>query len=322
MVVNLFFHFQKLKFMKNNNQAVNLIVGGNGQDAHYLTKLLIKKEEKVVLLINKKINQSKYDSKRVSSVKIDICNQNRVFKYLKKFKLLKIFYLASSNLSVKEKENSKLLNKNLLINVTGLVNFLEFARSKPKKIKIFYACSSHIYNDTLTNSQNEKTSPKFKSNYSLVKYLGKEICSFYRKLGVFCSVGILYSHVSKFSKKKFLIKDILGQIKNNKKKIKVLNYNSKIDLLSASDAVNAIYKIMKLNYSDEFIISSNKLVTVKDIFNKIVQIKDKKFLKLQNIKRKKKSINHTILKGKNNKLIKSTGWTQKDNLEDIIREFI
>ena len=186
--------------MKNNNQVVNLIVGGNSQDAQYLTKLLTKKE-KVVLLINKKINQSKYDRKLVSFAKIDIFNQNIVFKFLKKFKLLKIFYLASSNLSVKEKENSKLLNKNLLTNVIGLVNFLEYARSKPKKIRLFYACSSHIYNDTFTNSQNEKTSPKFKSNYSLAKYLGKEICSFYRNLGVFCSVGILYSHVSKLSKK-------------------------------------------------------------------------------------------------------------------------
>ena len=65
--------------------------------------------------------------------------------------------------------------------------------------------------------KNEKTLPKFKSNYSLVKYLGKEIAIFTEKLGVFCSVGILYSHVSKYSKKKFLIKDILYQIKTNKK---------------------------------------------------------------------------------------------------------
>ena len=203
-----------------------------------------------------------------------------------------------------------------------MVNFLEFARSKPKKIKLFYACSSHIFNDTFTNFQNEKTLPKFKSNYSLVKYLGKEICYFYRKLGVFCSVGILYSHVSKYSKKKFLIKDILYQIKTNKKNKKVFNYDSKIDLLSAADAVNAMYKIMNLNYSDDFIISSNKLVTVKDIFNKIIQIKNKKFLKLQNLKNKKKFITSTILNGRNDKLKKSTDWQQKDNLEAIIKEFI
>lgn len=308
--------------MKNNNSVVNLIVGGNGQDAHYLTNLLIKKKEQVILLINKKIDRPEYDKTLVSFIEIDIFDQKIIFKFLKKFKKLKIFYLASSNLSIQEKENSKILYKNLLTNVLGLVNFLEFMRCKSDKAKLFYACSSHIYNDTFTNSQSEKTSPRFKSNYSLVKYLGKEICSFYRKEGVFCSVGILYSHVSKRSKKKFLINDILGQIKSNKKKIKVLNYNSKIDLLSASDAVNAMYKIMNLNYSDEFIIASNKLVRVKDIFNKIIQITNKKFLKIQNIKTKKKPITTTILKGKNNKLIKSTGWKQKDDLTTIIKEFI
>ena len=32
--------------MKNNNQVFNLIVGGNSQDAQYLTKLLTKKKRK------------------------------------------------------------------------------------------------------------------------------------------------------------------------------------------------------------------------------------------------------------------------------------
>ena len=48
-------------------------------------------------------------------------------------------------------------------------------------MKLFYASSSHIYNDTKTKSQNENTIPNFNSNYGLTKYLGKEICDFYRK---------------------------------------------------------------------------------------------------------------------------------------------
>ena len=67
-----------------NNKPINLIVGGNSQDAQYLTKLLIKKEEKVILLINKKINRSKYDKSLVSFVKINIFDQKIVFKFLKK----------------------------------------------------------------------------------------------------------------------------------------------------------------------------------------------------------------------------------------------
>ena len=39
-----------------------------------------------------------------------------------------------------------------------------------------------------------------------------------------------------------------------------MNKEAKIDLLSVTDAVNAIYEIMNLSYSDEFIISSTTCV--------------------------------------------------------------
>ena len=39
---------------------------------------------------------------------------------------------------------------------------------------------------------------------------------------------------------------MLNQIKGNKNTIKVLNSKSRVDLLSAHDAVEAIYKIMQL----------------------------------------------------------------------------
>ena len=59
---------------------------------------------------------------------------------------------------------------------------------------------------------------------------------------------------------------MLNQIKGNKNTIKVLNSKSRVDLLSAHDAVEAIYKIMQLKNPNNFIISSKKLVTVKNLF--------------------------------------------------------
>ena len=58
---------------------------------------------------------------------------------------------------------------------------MEYISNHNKKMKLFYASSSHIYNDTKTKSQNENTTPNFNSNYGLTKYLGKEICDFYRQ---------------------------------------------------------------------------------------------------------------------------------------------
>ena len=308
--------------MKNKKKYVHVIVGGNGQDAHYLTKLLIEKKEKIILITRRDFKSSLKKNKYVSIVKLDICNQNLVFKFLRKFKFLKIYHLASYSPSINESENSSIIIKNLSVNIIALVNFLEYALKNKSNSKIFYACSSHIYNETLTKIQNENTKPQFNSNYALTKYLAKEICAFYRKKKIFCSVGIMYSHASKLSKKKFLIKDIFSQIKNNKKEISVMNKKAKIDLLSVTDVVNAIYEIMNLNYSDEFIISSNKIVQVKDVINEILKIKNIKSIKIKDLKKNNKNSNLTILRGNNNKLIKATKWSPKKNLKTLVNEYL
>lgn len=296
----------------------NLIVGGNSQDAYFLSKLLLRENEEVISIINKKINRK---IKGVKYIKIDILSQNKISAFLKKFKNLNIYFLASYNPSVSDIQNENLLNKNLHINVIGLTNFLEGMSMSKKKHKLFYASSSHIFADTKSKIQKEDTKPKFNSNYALAKYLGKEICDFYRaKRKVFCSTGIMYSHVSYLSKNNFLINEMLNQIKGNKNTIKVLNSKSRVDLLSANDAVEAIYKIMQLKNPNNFIISSKKLVTVKKLF---LELKKKTNRNLKLVDQKKNILNkNNFLRGDNAKIKKICKWTPRDSLADIIDGFI
>ena len=247
-----------------------LIIGAGGQDGIFLTELLLKKNKKVNL-VGKNFQIKK--NKNISIHNLNISNTNSVHTLLSKFKNLKIFFLASTNVPTIDEESSEVHYKNLSTNVIGLVNFLEYISTKNRKMKLFYACSSQIYNNTRTVSQNELTSPKFNTNYALSKFLGKNICDYYRKeKKIFCSVGIMYSHVSKFSKKKFLIKKILQQLRSNKKKIVVKNASAKIDLTSAEDVVSAMFKIINLKKPDNFIISRNKLVTIIEIIRKLEKI--------------------------------------------------
>ena len=67
----------------------NLIIGGNGQDAYFLSKLLLKKKEKVISIINKKINRK---IEGVKYIKLDILSQKKASLFLKKFKLLNIYF--------------------------------------------------------------------------------------------------------------------------------------------------------------------------------------------------------------------------------------
>jgi GDP-D-mannose dehydratase len=299
-----------------------LIVGGAGQDAYFLTELLLKKKSKIYLLINRNFPKIKKNNKRISIKKINIFSAKKVHNFLNKFKELTIFFLASYNISTIEKESLEILNKNLLINVSGLANFLEHISKHNKKMKLFYACSSHIYNDTKTKLQNENTKPIFNSNYGLAKYLGKETCDFYRtKKKIFCSTGILYSHVSKLSNKNFLINGLLSSIKKNKKKIEVRNSKALIDFISSKDAVKAMYKIMQLKKPDNFIISSNKLVSVLKIIKTLKSLLNLPNLEIENLT-KRLNDSKTILKGNNSKILNYTNWKPEDNLKEILRSFL
>ena len=141
-----------------------LIVGGVTR-CSFFNRILLKKKSKIYLLINNKSPKIKKNKKIISFKKINILSSEQVKNYLNKFKQLTIFFLASYNISTTEKETSKILKKNILINVNGLINFLEYISNYNKKMKLFYASSSHIYNDTKTKSQNENTIPNFNSNY-------------------------------------------------------------------------------------------------------------------------------------------------------------
>ena len=110
-----------------NKKYVHLIVGGGGQDAYYLTRLLIKKE-RTILVTRRNINNDLIKNKYVQSFKLNIFNKISVFKFLKKFKYIKIYFFASYSSSYDKVEHSKDLIKNLNLNIIGLTNFLEYAR--------------------------------------------------------------------------------------------------------------------------------------------------------------------------------------------------
>lgn len=289
-----------------------IIVGGYSQDAYYLTELILRKKNTKVYLIVKKKRNITYPHKNIIIKEIDILNHRKIKNFLEKFQNCKIIYLASKNISSEQKENSKLLYENIDINVKSLVYFLEFIKNHKNKFKLFYACSSQIFNNTNTIKQSEKTKTNYTTDYGLSKDLGCRITKYYReRKNVFVSTGILYSHYSKFTKKTFLLKKFSVFFRQNlKKKIFIRNSNSILDFLHASEVAGAILKIIDLKKPDEFIISSYKPLKIKkifDIFKKISKSKNKEFSDKKNLIK-----NNVKLIGNNRKIMKSISWKPLD----------
>ena len=294
-----------------------LIIGGLGQVGKELTKFLLKKDNKVHVITNKKSKKKIKNS--IISI-FDISNKKKVFKFLKKNKINYIYFLASHNISSTEKETESLNDKNIKTNVISLTNFLNYIYKYDRKIKLFYSSSSHIFNNQFRYPQKESTKAKFSSFYGLAKFLGKEICEFYRnEKRIFCSVGIMYTNVSINIGKNFLIKTIISQLKSKKKFVKLNNPNAKIDIISTKDAVKAMYKIMQLEKSNTFIISRSKFISIKQIYNQISKKMGINKKIIINSKKNKNKNNYLI--GDNKKIQKMTKWKPEDNLNDIVDLF-
>ena len=77
---------------------------------------------------------------------------------------------------------------------------------------------------------------------------------------------------------------------------------------------------MNLNKPDDFIISSNSLVSVKEIFNKILLKKKKPNIKIVGVIKSKK--NPYKLRGNNRKLRDRTFWRPKKSLDNLISDFV
>ena len=303
------------------NLKRKILVVGYGQDGKILHEQCIRNKEKIHIIVKDKTIKIEKEA----FVKIlDIENKKTVFKYLKKFKNLDIYFLATSNISSTQKERDDIFKKNFDSNILGLKNFLDYM-SFNRNFKLFYASSSHIFENSNLNIQDENTKKSYNSNYAFVKYLGLEICEFYRKeKKVFCSVGILYTHVSKYINDNFLIKQLAIKIKNknkNKNTVYVKNANSKLDIMLAEDAVNAMQKILKLDISHTFIISSGKLVSIKKIFFYILKYYNLNH-KINLKSRLTFSKRSSYLFGNNKKLLKKIKWKPNNNLKEIINEVL
>lgn len=299
----------------------NTLIVGYGQDGKILHYKLQKKNIRTYVILDKK----KKINKKNTFIKIlDIENKSQVFSFLMNKDNLDIYFFATNNISSSQKENENLFLKNYSSNVLALINFLEFMnKNRKKNFKLFYASSSHIFENSRIYPQNEKTNKLFRSNYALVKYLGLKVCEYYRlKKQVFCSVGILYTHVSKYISKNFLIKELANKIKKkNTKVVFVKNLNSKIDIMSADDAVSLMQLVLLQKKPDTFIISSGKLTTLKEIFSSII-----KFYKIKHkiILRNKSKIkrNNFYLFGDNKKLSKLINWKPKIDIDEIVSQVL
>ncbi len=298
-----------------------LIIGSEGQDGKLLNLLLTSKGYEV-WGIGRQITPH---SKNYLSFDLATDNFSIIEDHIVKQKPSEIYYVAAFHQSSQEDNkaaNFDFIERSIKVNQTGFIQIMEICRTHQPEAKIMYTSSSLIFSGSNNQVQNENTPHEPRCIYSVTKCAAMEAAKYYRSnYNLFVSIGIMYNHESVFRKDYFLSKKIINEskqlIENKIKSITIGDLSAQTDWGYAPDYVEAMWHILQLSISDEYIISSGKTQKVKDWFEVLFKYlnKDwKQFVKEDPsfIIRKK-----PVLIGDNSKLL-ATGWKPKVNFEEMV----
>lgn len=297
-----------------------LIVGSEGQDGKLLS-ILLKQKDYIIHGIGRGESINKQLDKYSQ---IDLNNPNNIELHLNE-KYDEIYYIAAHHHSSNDSElnnQSTLIFNSYNVNVFSFIKILDYVYNNSIDTRIFYCSSSLIYEGVEQQDQTEETIPKPESIYAITKHNAMQIAKHYRDFyGVYVNIGILYNHESMFRNDNFLSKIIINGVKDivdaTSTKLEIGDLAAKTDWGYASDYVEAMWHLMQLDTSDEYIISSGELKKVEDwlvVLSKNLNFDWSKFV-IENpnlLKRKRK-----ILQGNNSKL-KKTGWSPKTSFDEMV----
>ena len=305
-----------------------LITGFSGQDGSYLSELLIKKEYKVIGTTrdkNKVIkNISKSVLKKIIVVEWDLVSINQLKKILCDYNPDEIYNFAAYSSGQTMYENPDAM---LTINGDAVVCILEAIKHNNISIKFCQASSSEMFGTVCEVPQSEVTKFNPQNPYAKAKlYAHTQISHFRDKYGLFACSAILYNHESPRRGKNFVTRKITNDAARIKlglqDKLELGDINARRDWLHSKDAVKAIYLMMQLNESSDYVVASGEDHSVKEFcevaFNYLgLDYKDY----VSQSKSHFRNHDSVSLIGNSSK-IRDLGWTPEYSFEDIIKEMV
>ena len=337
-------------------KKIALITGITGQDGSYLAELLLKKNY-VVHGVKRK--SSSFNTQRIDHIYIDphfktnfflhyadLTDSNSIFKIISEIRPDEIYNLgAQSHVGVSFE------NPEYTAQVTGLgrLRILEAIRFlKLKKTKFYQAGTSELFGEINKKKFfNEKSEFHPKSPYGAAKLFAHHITKIYREsYKIFASNGILFNHESPRRGETFVTRKItrfLTRWMFDLEKILYLgNIYSVRDWGHAKDYVEMQWRILQQKKSDDYIIATGAICSVKEFINKCCKymgikiywsgkglneyaytIKNKKkiiFIKIDKLYFRPLEVD--FLRGDSSKAYNRLRFKPKYNLNSLIKEMI
>jgi GDPmannose 4,6-dehydratase len=310
-----------------------LITGINGQDGSYLAEFLLEKGYEVHGTL-KRNSVSENQTSRLDNVfdKIkfhyaDLTDLSSLIRIISEINPDEIYNLAAQS-HVRISFDQPIYTAN----VTGLgtLNVLEAVKLINPKIKIYQASSSEMFGNNIDEDgyQRESTPMNPVSPYGCAKVFSYNIARNYRNsYGMFISNGILFNHESPRRGTNFVTNKVCKEAVKIKlglsDELKLGNLDATRDWGHAKDYVEAMWMILQLDKSDDFVCSTGISHSVKDlveyVFNKL-ELDWTKYIKQDEKFYRPEELND--LKGDSTKLRELTNWLPSYTFESMLDEMI
>jgi GDPmannose 4,6-dehydratase len=310
-----------------------LITGINGQDGSYLAELLLEKKYEVHGILKRNSvaeNQTSRLNSIFNQVKLyyaDLTDMASLIRIIQQTQPDEIYNLAAQS-HVRISFDQPLYTAN--VTGIGTLNLLEAIRLIKPEAKVYQASSSEMFGNSIDSDgfQRETTPMNPVSPYGCAKVFSYNICRNYRhSYNMFISNGILFNHESPKRGTNFVTNKVCKEAVKIKlglsNELKLGNLEATRDWGHAKDYVRAMWEILQLDESDDFVCATGISHSVKELCEYVFSslgldwkeyvTQDEKFLRPEEL--------HD-LKGDTSKLKQYINWKPTYTFETMLDEMI
>jgi GDPmannose 4,6-dehydratase len=324
---------------------VSLILGGFGQDGLLISLSKLRRDETVIAVDRKDLDEIRIDSK----YKEEIINEIRLYrkngKYidfrvekseeikpiLRKIEPTHIFHLASVNgpdQMIPEDKSSQERSFDVSVNLTKhLIHHLKSNRDT----KLFFAGSSKMFTvkpGINKIHENSELNIHSKDHYTSNKILAhKALISARDEYGLKVNTLLLFNHESILRNRNFLSRKISIQFASIiagkiPKSITLRNSNIHLDVSSALDITNEIIKYSNLDVSRDIIFSQGKKTSIHGTILELIDHFNLEDVKIIDLDENQNCDQERIIIGDITNLNKLTTWKGGTSFKSVLIQMI